>query len=244
MMALVPSLRRHLPGKAVAAFSPADLSGLVGWWDASDTGTITQSGGLVSQWDDLSGNGNHLTQGTGSQQPTTGTRTINSLNTLDFQGNDELTCSVTVGSDNQSFAAVVYLDNANVGRLLSANAGGNDFDRATAWELDRNNATSWNIYNNWANRYSNSGSMAAAASVIARYVSGGECTIWVNGATGSHSANGTAGLAVTQINVGGYGGGGGGYLDGILAEAIYGEEAWDDTEFGLIDTYFSTKWGI
>ena len=54
------------------------------WLDASDASTITDSGGSVSQWDDKSGNSANATQGTGSKQPTTGTRTLNGLNVIDF----------------------------------------------------------------------------------------------------------------------------------------------------------------
>jgi hypothetical protein len=72
------------------SFSPLDLSPTL-WVDASDTNTITESGGSVSQWDDKSTNGFDLTQGTGTAQPKTGTRTINGLNVLDFDGfNDDL----------------------------------------------------------------------------------------------------------------------------------------------------------
>jgi hypothetical protein len=72
-------------------FSPLDLSPTL-WVDASDTGTITEStpgSGTVSQWDDKSGNGYNLTQGTGTAQPATGTRTINGLNVLGFDGADD-----------------------------------------------------------------------------------------------------------------------------------------------------------
>lgn len=71
-------------------FSPLDISGLKLWLDASDTGTITQAGGYVSQWDDKSENSYHLVQATASAQPVTGSRTINSLNVLDFDGLDYL----------------------------------------------------------------------------------------------------------------------------------------------------------
>lgn len=49
------------------------------WFDADDAETITESGGLVSQWDDKSGNLNHATQLTGSNQPTYTTGQIQSL---------------------------------------------------------------------------------------------------------------------------------------------------------------------
>lgn len=52
--------------------------------DASNAGSITSSVGAVSQWNDLSGNGNHFTQATAAQKPLTGIDTINSLNALKF----------------------------------------------------------------------------------------------------------------------------------------------------------------
>ena len=40
---------------------------------------------MASQWNDKSGNGHHATQTNASKRPVTGTRSINSLNVLDFQ---------------------------------------------------------------------------------------------------------------------------------------------------------------
>ncbi len=68
---------------AVKPFSPLDLSPSL-WLDASDSSTITQSSGAVSQWNDKSGNGRDVSQATGSRQPVTGTRTIGGLNAIDF----------------------------------------------------------------------------------------------------------------------------------------------------------------
>lgn len=69
-------------------FSPLDLTPRL-WLDASDASTITSSSGNVSQWDDKSGNGYHVTQATGTAQPKTGTVTRNGLNVLDFDGTDD-----------------------------------------------------------------------------------------------------------------------------------------------------------
>ena len=88
----------------VAAFSPLDLSPVL-WLDASDTSTITESGGSVSQWDDKSGNGNDVTQGTAALQPTTGTRTLNGLNVLDFI-DDRLGGTFAGGNIAQPFTLV------------------------------------------------------------------------------------------------------------------------------------------
>lgn len=64
--------------------SPTDISNLAVWYDPSDTGSITESSGSVSQLNDKSGANNHATQGTADKQPTTGVTTLNSLNTLGY----------------------------------------------------------------------------------------------------------------------------------------------------------------
>lgn len=66
------------------------VSGYTLWLDGEDTSNITQSGGLVSQWSDKSGNGRHFTQGTSANQPTSGTRRLNNRNVLDFDGTNDL----------------------------------------------------------------------------------------------------------------------------------------------------------
>jgi hypothetical protein len=66
-------------------FSPLDLSPAL-WLDAADTSTITASGSplKVSQWNDKSGNGRHVSQSSGGAQPQTGVHTLNSRNVVTF----------------------------------------------------------------------------------------------------------------------------------------------------------------
>ena len=68
----------------------ATLSELLIWLDAGDTSSIQETGGVVSQWNDKSGSGNHLTPN-GSSDPMSGTATLNELNVIEFDGNDILT---------------------------------------------------------------------------------------------------------------------------------------------------------
>ena len=82
---------------AAAPVSPP-ISGYKLWLDASDTSTITQSGGAVSQWTDKSVNGYTFTQATAGNKPTTGTRTQNGLNVLDLDGGDLLTSSAAAST--------------------------------------------------------------------------------------------------------------------------------------------------
>jgi hypothetical protein len=52
-------------------FDPIDISGIEWWIDASDATSISLQAGtnLVSQWDDKSGKGKHLTQATSGNRP-------------------------------------------------------------------------------------------------------------------------------------------------------------------------------
>jgi len=80
---------------ASQAFSPNKLSGLRLWLDASDLGTIIESGGDVSQWNDKSSDNNDVTQATGSKQPKTGVDTINGVNAITFDGVDDFLQRIT-----------------------------------------------------------------------------------------------------------------------------------------------------
>jgi len=82
---------------AVAAelWTPAELSGVQLWLDADDATTITESSGNVSQWDDKSGNGNHVTQAAASAQPSYLATGLNGLPALSFDGTDDTMATTT-----------------------------------------------------------------------------------------------------------------------------------------------------
>ena len=94
-----------------AGFTPTSLGTMLTWLDPSNTGSITSSGGAVSQIGDLTGNGAHGTQSVAGNKPTTGTRTINSLNGLDFDLDDFLNLNITASDRTQTIFFVVQLDN-------------------------------------------------------------------------------------------------------------------------------------
>ena len=78
-------------------FNPGNLADLKLWLDAADTSTITHSSNAVSQWNDRSGNANHMS---GSDNPTTSTRSLNGKNVIDFDGNDYFESSAAYASGN------------------------------------------------------------------------------------------------------------------------------------------------
>lgn len=66
---------RRWPGATV--WTPAVIQTAL-WLDANDTSTITLNGSTVSQWNDKSGNGRHVSQGTAADQPAYQSNALNS----------------------------------------------------------------------------------------------------------------------------------------------------------------------
>jgi len=71
------------------AFTPASLSGLAAWYDASQI-TGTTDGAALSQWNDLSGNARHLRQATGASQPIYKTAIQNGKGVVRFDGTNDV----------------------------------------------------------------------------------------------------------------------------------------------------------
>lgn len=67
----------------VGSFTPAAIT-TQGWWDASDSSTITLTSSKVSQWNDKSGNARHATQSTAGNRPVVATAVQNGKDALSF----------------------------------------------------------------------------------------------------------------------------------------------------------------
>lgn len=101
-------------GKGLAGsgggFTPATVSGLVGWY-YSESGITIATG--VSQWDDLSGNGNHLTQSSAGLQPAYIAAFQNGKHAVRTDGSDDyMFCdalsSIMNGSDKAFSFVIAY----------------------------------------------------------------------------------------------------------------------------------------
>jgi len=100
--------------------------------DSSDEDSITDSGGDVSQMDDLTSTGDDFTQGAGAQQPRTGDNTQNGLNQVDFDGvNDSLAnAAVAIPANGDLTLFIACSVGAAIGAnksILSGDAASNDF---------------------------------------------------------------------------------------------------------------------
>lgn len=103
------SQRRHFGSAACrglvsGGFDPTKLSGLEAYF-------LAHQGWTASQWNDLSGRGNHLTQGNATQQPTLATNWSGGLPAVQFDGiNDSMFRSTLAGGTiaQQTTIVVVF----------------------------------------------------------------------------------------------------------------------------------------
>jgi len=106
-------------------FSPTKIDDLSLWLDANDPSSIIESAGAVSQWSDKSGTGNHLTQLTGSMQPTTGVNSLNDRNVIFFNGaNDFMDLASFSATPDITiiFVTKIILSNNTADSIMNMNA--------------------------------------------------------------------------------------------------------------------------
>ncbi len=112
-----------------AAFTPTDDPNTIGWWDADDAASITHNGGLVSGWGDKTG-GADLAHSVPARQPSTGTRTLNGRNVIDFDGSRFLERPQTLpASGDVAFHMALVIDGVSNAfeALLALDAASDDF---------------------------------------------------------------------------------------------------------------------
>ena len=123
-------------------WTPREAPGLFAWFDAMDTGTLTIVSGAVSAWADKSGRGINLSQGTSGNRPAFSQSAFLGNPALDFvaastQGLSGTISPTFTGSTIAAFA-VALCDTAaagQFGRLVSIDAGGNDYDNNSSSPL-------------------------------------------------------------------------------------------------------------
>jgi hypothetical protein len=94
--------------RAGVLWTPADISTAL-WLDAADASTITESGGAVSQWNDKSGNGRNVAQGTAGARPALTAANLNAKDVLTFDGGDFLATSVNFPLTGNAAFSIFYV---------------------------------------------------------------------------------------------------------------------------------------
>lgn len=222
---------------AVLAMGPAF------WVNADDAATITSSGTLVSQWNDISGNARHLTQSTDNNKFKTGTRTQNGLNVMDSDAvsaqQDYMTStSFNLTSPKQVFMVLAHDTGTGSfgGSIVFANGGG-----AVAMTIGINEGASgvWYMAADGGNALTTA-VCGTAAHVVNVTFNGASSVFRVDGVTQTLNANPGSGTSTNGVSLGVAVN----PWDGIIAECIVFTGTLTSTQQATAEAYLAAKWGI
>ena len=220
----------------IAGFTPLELSPVL-WLDASDTSTITESGGAVSQWDDKSGNGNHPVQATAAKQPSSGTRTLNSLNVLDFDGTADY-LQVLGDTISQPFTVYCVVD-------ADTATGGFIFDGATSGNRAGLRVTSYSSLRGELGPAELAVTSNTDVAIAKGVWNGASSTLrWVTSTDERNATWTTTSVDLQLITIGTYNAALGAFFDGAIAEVIVIDRLLSASEAAATEQYLSDKWGI
>lgn len=252
-------------GVAVPAFTPASISGLQLWLDASDSSTLFQNsngttaaaadGDPVGYWADKSGNGRNVIQTDGTGKPALRTSALNGKSVLSFDGtNDYLNGGdiLDMGTNNLTYYAVCKFNQINndvsivVGKSISADSRGR-------YEIIKESATLISLFqdisvDNAASAF-NSTSWVVLSCVITRG-NGLNKFFSLSNLIASASTGSTQNNNVFYPFLVGADSNPQGVpwtqncLDGRISEILFYNRAITNTEKTQIDSYLSAKWGI
>ena len=237
-MSISPLIVRQ--GTTPGSFLPTDLPGLAAWYDASRI-TGLSDGEAVAQWDDLSGNGHHLTQATSEFRPLYKTSVLNGLPALLFDGaDDRMDTADDVLALSQPLTIGIVLINRNAFDFFET-----VFDSATA--ADR--ATSWVQSGTLEYRLfagSDSGTTHIAALdtpyILQWAFDGASSEVRRNGEVSSGFDPGSQGLP--ELRLGANHNLGAVFFDGHILEAWLVSGHLSTSNQALLENYANAKYGI
>lgn len=239
------SSKELLLGIFKPSFNPHDIPGnnVKLWLDGADTLTITETIDKVSQWDDKSGNANHVVQAIGVNQPTTNATTQNGKNVIDWDGGDGLELPSGLYSiPNASYTMFVVskrnTETAGLETLLSMNDG-----LSTEVFFTYSNVVNTILYRNGTGGVVSSiGNVNTDFQIIKTRRDGTTNALSVNGDTEDTNTNATNVPGIDSAEIGNVPTGVN--LIGSIAEIIIYNRSLSTSETTLIEAYLSTKWGV
>lgn len=241
------------PNPVAAVTAPTDLSGCSLWLDASQG--VTQVDGKVSQWNDMSGSGNHAAQSNETYRPTYVASAQGGKPTLRFDGDDNwLGCSSPLIDLNRTmFIVNKPTIESSIGSLISQYGVGQEGRTLVATNQTSAGVATPGYINfflagvtsgNGSFGYLNHTSIANAGIIFSISTQTGteNCKYWKNG---SLIDKGTV-TSVYQTNLllGASNTSGSTPYDGDISEVIIFNRVLTDAERISVETYLTEKYDI
>jgi len=233
---------------------PGSVPNLAAWWDASYQPSVIYSGGKVSQWNDISGNGENFVQASSSHQPAYGSTTLNGLNVITFTSSND---TYLLTSDT-NFSRLFYNNNGMSMFVVQVpvNTSGSTFDLYSGGSTPFFNWQNDATYYDWNYPTGDTGG---------RIITGGYATgvphvysiqaqpnatksEYVDGALIASVATGTPSIFSCPLSLGDAAGcsqnHGSGPTDNTTEEIILYNSQLSNSNRQLIEGYLACKWGF
>ena len=230
----------------IPTLDPASISGLAGWWDASDAstlydatsgGSLVAADGAVARWEDKSGNLRHATQSTSAKRPLRSVAQVNGLDALTFDGTDD---KFFYSGPSQSDATIF----AVVRKVAGGSSYQGVFGFAKTYAIySQLSGANWGVYNVNQSQNNPSGVTLApgtAYALTARRTSSNRF-LYTNGVLSAQVAGDSfsgyadvigADADNTQVH------------KGVICELLAYTASLSDTDREQVETYLMIKWGI
>jgi len=219
-----------------APWTPSDITTEL-WLDAADADTIHDTAGAVSQWDDKSGNGNNVTQGTVSKQP------IISGSTMTFTAAQAM---ATVGTDISDivgptlnkcavFSVMKFTSGLIFLQLETSSVNRLGFEGSNRWDFPRDGV---GTLSGWSTALS-----SIKMDILAATADGATQEVFLDGTSVASKANAlTMTDAARNLGVGANAGGSYG-ADVDFQEIIFVDSVTVEVRQKL-EGYLAWKWGL
>ena len=220
----------------------------LGWFDANDTSTISDTAGALDEWRDKSGNDKHIGA---SATYSTGTRTLNGLNVLDSPGSVGLTSNNTPvpASGDMAVFVVAELDviDSTDDAIISIGGGGDKF------QLVSNHASQFDgkidVSGLGSDKSLSGGSFSGPSvfAVVFDYSGTKDYNAYIDGSLRTTEAPNTytsqLPTSSRKLRPFVHSTGGSGFMDGAIAEIITIEDVTESTR-QIVEGYLAWKWGL
>lgn len=235
-----------LSAGAVTVSALSDLSGLQAWYKADAGTSSVVDGAALSAWDDQSGNGRHLAQATGANQPLFQTNEQNGLPGVQFVTDDSMTSALSMALKPVTFIFVVEATGAPAGGHTYA--FGSSVDGGYAF-LERNNSSGVQAFEKQGTGAIGAGTAVLGAAprptriCVARYTAGSDWTLR-QARTADGSGNSVQAMTASTLVLGKHGTAATFGLVGFIYEFGCWNRDLTDAEILGAEAHLATRWGL